>query len=880
MKFFRRREFEEEMDAELRHHLEEYTADLVRSGVEPPEARRRARLEFGSLEAKKEECRQAWGLQGWDELRADLRVGFRGFNRNPGFAALAILSLALGIGANTAIFSLVDAVLLRLLPVRDPAQLFFVQVQGTVGRDGPPYPLFELLRDHAASYDGLAAFSPSAMEMTADRGRELVRGVWVSGNFYETLGAQPVLGRSLTSSDDQTPANSPVAVISRAYWQQRLGGDPGIVGRRIRLFDTIATIVGVMPSEIMSLEPGVPLDVAFPMSYSDPKMMRNRTSLWLEVVGRLKSGVNVVQARAEAEGLFRSYMTDVQISDQIRQMLYQHIELSPAGQGSGGLRRQFSQPLTALMVLAGLVLLAACINMTNLMLARAAARQRDHAIRLAIGASRGRLIRQTLTESMILAGAGALVGVLFAHLSERALAAFFAEGSSKIVLDLSLNGSVLAFTVAITLISGLAIGIIPAMRSAQVDPAAGMRDGARGVVGSRVAVGAGRLLVVAQVALSLVLLSVAGLFIRSLGALQSVDLGFVRAGLLTMEVTPEHQSFGTSEWLTLQTEILDQVRVLPGVQSVAWATVIPLSGRDRGAVVEIHGFSPQIETDKHIHLRAISPSYFATLGVTLVSGRGLTARDHSSAAQVAILNETAARFYFGERNPLGQKLRFTNYPGNGALYEIAGVVRDYKDESLREPATRSVYVPIAQSLDPINRLALTVRCMGPPLDLAAAVRERVQAARSTLLITNVTTMDRQIDRALFQERLMAALATSFGAVSVVLAGIGLYGILAYNVSRRTNEIGIRMALGATRTSVVWLVLWEGLALAGGGIAIGFPLVWILGRLMKALLFGIRPFDVAALAGATVLLLAFAVSAAILPGRRAGQLDPASALMRE
>lgn len=884
MRIWRRKKFEEDMDAELRLHIESYADDLVRSGLSREEAVRRARIEFGAVEASKDECRRSWGLQRLDDLRADLRLTFRTIRRNPGFAAIGILSLALGIGANAAIFGVVDAVMLRLLPVRDARQLVFVYSAGTAGRDGPPYPFFELVRDQANSFEAVAAYSPSNMDMTSERGREQVRGVWVSGNFYETLGVGPLLGRTLTAADDQTLGvgglDGAVAVISRAYWQQRFDGDPAIVGRTIQLFKHSVAIVGVMPTEIMSLEPGRPVDIAVPMMLSNPATLRDRTSLWLYVVGRLKPAVRADEARAESGVLFQGYVADLQISEQIRKMLFQRIDLAPAGQGSAGLRTQFSRPLTVLMILAGLVLLAACVNMANLMLARAASRQRDFAVRLAIGAGRGRLIRETLTEALVLVGAGAAFGIFFAHIGSAALLAYFAEGGNQIVLDLSLNLRVLLFTLTVAVLSGLALGIAPAMRVARLDPATGLQGGSRGVAGSRASLKLGRALVVVQVALSIVLLAGAGLFIRSLRQLESVDLGFRREGILTMEVAPEREMFGTVEWLNLQSEILDQTRRIPGVRSAGWATMNPLTNRDRGATIEVSGFVPRAEKDKQIHLAAISPQYFDTLGQPLLLGRGFTARDDGSAPKVAILSETAAHFYFGDKSPIGGKIRFTNYPSPNLVYEVVGVAKDSKHDGPREPAARFIYLPIPQSVDRINRLALAARVSGDPAVFAAPVRQQIRGARATLLITNVSTMEKQIEQVLLRERLVASLSATFGTVALVLACIGLYGILAYAVTRRTNEIGIRMALGATRNGIVWLILREALALALGGIVIGLPVVLALGRVTKALLYGVEAFDPAVFASAALLLLVFTALAATVPSLRAGLLNPTSALRRE
>jgi predicted permease len=884
MKIWRRKQFEADMDAELRVHIEVYVADLVRSGVSLEEAERRARVEFGSLEASKDECREAWGLQRLDELRADVRLAFRTIRRSPGFAAITVLSLALGIGANTAIFGVFDAVMLRLLPVRDPNQLVFVQMVGSTGRDGPPYPFFELIREQATNFEAVSAFSPSDIELTADRGRELARGVWVSGNFYEMLGVQPLMGRSLTASDDgivgKGGPDGAVAVISHAYWRQRFGSDPAMVGRTIYVYGHAVTIVGVMPTETMSLEPGRPVDLAVPMALADPVKMRDRTSLWLLVAARLKPGVGAAQARAEADALFRAYMADVQIAPEARRRLFNHIDVAPAAKGLSGLRRQFSKPLTALMILAGLVLLAACVNMTNLMLARAVARQRDFAVRLAIGAGRWRLVRQNATEALVLVGAGAMLGVVLARMGETALAAFFAEGSNAIVLDLSLNARVLLFTLSLAVLSGLAVGIAPAIRAARLDPAAGLHGGSRSIAGNRVSMRLGRALVVVQVALSMVLLAGAGLFIRSLRQLEKVDLGFVREGILTLEIAPEQRLQGSSGWLAAQGDILERVRQIPGVRSAGLTTVSPMSGRDRGALVEVPGFAPQTEGDKRIHMAAISPGYFETLGVPVLLGRDFTISDHGGSLKVAILNETAARFYFGSANPIGGKVRFTNYARRDLLYEVVGVVRDTLHDNLRDRASRFIYLPVPQSVEPIQRIGLAARCAGDATGFSEPVRRQIQSAHPALLVTSASTMEKQIGQTLFRERLVATLSIAFGTVALVLASIGLYGILAYAVTRRTNEIGIRMALGATRNGVVWIILREGFALAGGGIFIGVPVVLAIGQVAKALLFGVEPFDPFALVSAALLLLVLAGVAAVLPGRRASLLDPSTALRRE
>ena len=400
-------------------------------------------------------------------------------------------------------------------------------------------------------------------------------------------------------------------------------------------------------------------------------------------------------------------------------MLYDHIQLYSASKGEGDLRVQFLQPLTTMTILAGLVLLAACVNVASLMLARATARQKEFAVRLAIGAGRGRLIRQTLTEALVLVGAGAALAIVFARQGEAALAAFFAGGPNKIVLDLSLNGRMLLFTLTVAVLTGLAFGILPALGASRVDPAAGLQSSSRGIAGNRVSLRLGRALVVLQVALSTVLLAGAGLFIRSLQQLERVDLGFTREGILTMEITPERQSYGTPQWLAAQVEILDRIRRISGVRSASWATTTPMSGRDRGAVLDIPGFAPRAESDRDVHLAALGPEYFETIGIPLLLGRVFTPRDNAIAPKVAIFNETAARFYFGNANPIGKKVRFVNYASLDLVYEIVGLVKDAKHDSLREQPSRFIYLPIPQSVDRINRMALAVRCAGNAITFAA-----------------------------------------------------------------------------------------------------------------------------------------------------------------
>jgi predicted permease len=482
-----------------------------------------------------------------------------------------------------------------------------------------------------------------------------------------------------------------------------------------------------------------------------------------------------------------------------------------------------------------------------------------------------------LTEALVLVVAGSAIGIALASRGEQGIASFFADGNDKIVLDLSLNGRVLLFAIGVSLLTAVAAALLPAWRAVHANPASGLQNSSRTVTGSRTSIRVSRALVVMQVALSALLLGCAGLFIHSLHQLEAVDLGFNRESILTMEVAPERALFGKPAWMALQTEILDSVRKIPGVLSASWSTMTPLSGRDRSILVDIPGFVPAVGTDRIVHLISVSPEYFGTLGTPVVAGRKFLARDGHDAPSVAILNEASAAFYFGKSNAIGKQIRFANQPSNPPAYEVIGVVKDTKHQNLRDQPWRFVYLPIEQSVDRINRLALSVRYSpGAPTPPTQVMKE-IKKANSTLLITNVSTMEQQVEHSLVAERSVSVLSTAFGILALVLACIGLYGILAYTVSRRTTEIGIRMALGATRAGMIWSIVHESINLTIFGLVLAIPGQLTLGRISRSLLFGIQAFDVAASGVVVLILLAVALIAGLGPGLRAGRLHPMSAL---
>jgi predicted permease len=613
------------------------------------------------------------------------------------------------------------------------------------------------------------------------------------------------------------------------------------------------------------------------MAHTDPEMLKNHGAWWLDIVARLKPGVTVERARAESDAIFQSFMADVETPASARTEHFDHIQLGSAAQGQDRLRKRFSQPLTALLILAGLALLAACINVANLMLARSTNRQREFAVRLAIGAGRERLIRQTLTEAAVLVFMGALLGIWIAHAGEAALASFFAEGNNKIIVDLTIDGRILLYTIAVSVLTGLTFGLLPAVRAARVDPACGLQGGSRAVAGSRSGMRLGRALVAAQVALAMVLIAGAGIFVHSLRAIQSIDLGFTRDGILTMVVAPERDWLGKAEWFAVQHDVLDRVQHIHGVRSASWSTFTPLNGRSSGVQMDTDPPSSLDPSHWNGSQVSVSPEYFDTFGIRVLNGRTFTARDDSTAPKVAILNQTAARLLFGGANPVRNRLTVPTNHGRAA-YEIVGIVNDDRHRGLRAEPGSFVYFPIPQTIEPIDRLTLAVRISGgDPLSLAGAVRREVQSVHSTLLITNISTMEQQIALNLIRERLVSSLSVAFGLLALALTCIGLYGILAYSVARRTNEIGIRLALGATRADTVWMVLREALILAAAGVVIGTPFVWLLGRASQTLLYGVSAFDPLAVSASAAGLLAFAVAAGWIPARRASRLEPLAAL---
>jgi predicted permease len=885
----RRAAVEREMQDEMRVHIELYQADLRRRGVPEDEARRRAFAEFASVGARKEECREAVGLRLVDEIGVDVSYAVRLLRRSPAFTLVALLSLGLGIGANTAIFSLIDTVLLKTLPVEDPQRLFFVDNSGgkSGGSSGPPYPCFERLRDHNRFLSGIAAFSERRFKVSIDGVPERVRGQYASGIYFDLLGVRAAHGRLLTPADDSEPGrggpDGAVAVISDGFWTRRFGRDPAVIGKNVQVGTRWVTIVGVTPPGFFGLQVGVPLDITLPMMLVE-QGLQSKQSWWLSVLGRLAPGATVEQARADLEALWDGYLTDVGMPREKRGY-FSGIALVPAARGANELRRAYSEPLLIVMAIVGVVLLIGCANVANLLLARATARQNEMAVRLAIGASRGRLIRQLLTEGVVLVSLGAGAGLLFARWGASFLVAVLAGPGERVVLEPHFDLPVLGFTAGVSVATALLFSLAPALRATRVDAAkpgqAGATDHNR----------LGRTLVVVQVTLSVLLLCGAALFLRTLHNLNEAPAGFDRDGVLTMQVeatvpgrtvtpkTPAEFRADHARLGAIWSAFIERVREAPGVSAASVATMNPLSGWYRGVKIAIHGPVQGEEKDRGISINQVTDGYFETTGIRLLAGRLFTPRDRSGSLRVAILNETAARAFFGAETPLGRRV---NFPGQRVQdeFEIVGIVADTRYKDLRTPDERMAYVPLEQAIDPITSAVVAVRGPGDVRRLAPTIRAIATETVPGGFVTAIATIEQQVEVSLVRERMLALLATFFAALALILACIGLYGVMAYRAARRTREIGIRIAVGASQQSVVWLMVRETLLLVIGGAALGTLASLAANRYIAGQLFGVTPRDPVAIGVALSVLGLVTMVAGYVPARQASRIDPVRALRAE
>jgi predicted permease len=776
--------------------------------------------------------------------------------------------------------------MLKSLPVKDADRLFFIDSSG--GKDhgnAPPYPCYERLRDGNHYFSGMAAFSGERFKVTIDGGPEQINGQYASGSYFAVLGVGAILGRALTPEDDSVfglgGPQGAVAVISYGLWSRRFARDPAVLGKSVQVGETPATIVGVTEAGFSGLTPGFPSDITVPIALNPG--VRSKGMWWLGVVGRLKDGASPQQARAELDAGFQAYMGEIRMKGNEH---FNGIALIPAAKGLDGLRERFAKPLLIVMTIVGLVLLIGCANVANLLLARAGARRGEIALRLAIGASRARLIRQLFTEGLLLSGIAAGVGVLFARWGVAALVALFSGIRGRIVLDPGFDGTVVAFISAAALATTMLFSIAPALYTTRAGAAKPGGNTPAGLGGFRF--GAGRLLVVMQIMLSTALLCAAALFLRSLHNLTHLDAGFERESVLTMKVdatlprsvhkpsTAAAEEYGRIG--RMWEDLLEPIRELPQVGAVSASSVVPLDGRYRGLGMSISGEPPGAGREHGIRLNEVSSGFFDAFGVALLAGRLFTPGDRANSPRVAILNETVARAAFHDSSPLSRRVTF---PGQDvtAEYEIVGIVRDARYASLRKEAEPMVYLPIEQGIGPLPGVAVTVRARDAA-GVLPALRRRTREIVPGGFITNVATVRQLVDDSLLVERLLSILASLFGSLALLLAAVGLYGIVSFTVIRRTREIGVRIAMGAQRGTVLWMILRNTIGLAAVGLALGIPLVFLAKKYIDSELFGLHAEDPLAIAGAALALTCVVLAAGIWPAWRASRLDPMTSLRQE
>ena len=886
-----RRQFDTDLEEEMRLHLELRQQEHIESGMPPDVARYNARRRFGNVTALREKSQLAWGWEWLEQQSQDIRFGVRMLRKSPAFTAVAILTLALGIGANTAIFSLMDTVMLRLLPVQRPEELVQVGSMthgfGRSPRTSYTNPIWEALRNHQDIFAGVFAWANDEFNLAPIGAAQNVRGVYVSGGYFSILGIRPATGRLIVADDDKRGCPG-VAVLGYGFWQQHFGGAP-VVGKTISLSGHQFDVIGVSPPGFFGTEVGSAFDVAAPICseallQGKNSSLASRSTWWLRIMARRNPGISNAQISARLEVLSKQIFaetvpTNWKPEDQ-RRFLQWTLTALPAATGPSFLRSQYSLPLKALMAIAGFVLLLACTNIASLMLARAAARSKEIGVRLALGASRLRLVQQLLTESVLLSCSGALLGILFAQWGSQLVVRYISTRSDKISLDLALDGRVLMFTAAATIFTGLLFGVLPAFRATRVSLAGAMKGASAKNVDGDTKFRSGRWTVAAQVALSLVLVMTAGLFVRSFANLVTLDMGFDRNNVLQADVGFQNAGLTGAQIAVTQEEVLRRVRALPDVLSASECVVTPISNRVWDDFIVVDGENAPKGDDRDAYMNYVAPNYFTTLRSALLEGRDFDEHDTAGGTLVAIVNQTLAHKFYSGTDALGKTFRrYATATTLSQPFLIVGVTRDAKYDSLRGDFPPTVYFPLSQVPSPPERFSVEVRTAAPPSQLAPTVEQAILGVNQSAAI-QFTTLAQQVDDSLTQERLLAALSGFFGALAMLLAMIGFYGVLAYLLLQRQKEIGIRLVLGAQRGAILLLVMRDVAVLLLAGAAAGLAMTWATTWLVQSLLFGLRARDAATFAMSLALLAAVALLASYLPARRAMRVDPMIALRDE
>ena len=901
--FFRKKQLDDDLDEELTAYAELVAAEKVRSGMSPESARRSTRVEMGGVEQIRQSVRDIGAGVSLDTLAQDIRYCVRTLAKNPAFSLVAIATLALGVGANTAMFSLLDQVVLRLLPVSHPEQLVIVKETGnhygnSYGPNTMSWPMFEDLRDNNQVFSGMFCRFPATVTIGYGDQTGQIPVELVSGSYFPILGIGATLGRTIAPEDDAVPDSSPVVVLSYSFWKSYFDGDRKIVGRTIVLNSQAMTVIGVAQPGFDGVELGAPAKVFVPIMmktemtpHSDGLKDRRRRLSWVTAYGRLKPGVSPQQAELSLQPLLHGILemeaqqpefTRNATAEDRQLFLRNHVELLPGSDNK--LRESMRRPLWLLVALTGAVLLLACANLANLLLARATARERELAVRLAIGAGRSRIVRQLLVESLLLSAAGAAVGLALAFLADRVLLRIYlpADAAAEFVVSPIPDGRVLAFAVGAMLLTSLVFGLLPAVRGSRTEMTLSLKD--RSGALSSGGISFRRMLVGIQVALSLLLLVGAGLFVRTLRNLENLGPGFPTDHLLTFRIDPSLNGYSDEQTKSFYQRLNVNLQTMPGVTAVGFSTMPLLKGYAWQNAVLGKDFEGAPIEEQPV-LGEVGPGYFATLGIPIVAGRAFTAQDAQATGPayyaVAVVNESFARKYFPGREPIGQRFGMVNemLPVSPADIEVVGVIPDKKYRDLRESPPAQAFFPYLEGPH-FRFMNIYLRTQADPRQIEDQLLERMRQFDPHVPVVGLQTMDEQIGFSLRTERLVASLSAVFGGLALLLAVIGLYGVMAYTVTRRTREIGVRIAMGATRPKIIGMVMREASVMVLAGLSTGAVLAIVLADLIRSQLFGLDPHDPWTLLGASFSLAMAAGLAGFIPAVRASSVDATKALRQE
>jgi putative ABC transport system permease protein len=894
LNWFRLRKLESDLDRELKYHIDRRVSDLIHSGLSEPEVRRQVALEFGGATQVREEVRDIWLTRWLRDFVYDLRFSARSFFRSPSFTATAVLSLALGIGATTAIYSLVDQVVLHVLPVDHPERLVLIDWNGfqlaeTFGTDNlMSYPICRDLQQQKQFFDGVFCRAATTINLSTGGDPTPTAAELVSGTYFSVLGVSPALGRLLTIDDDQVPGSSPVVVLSYDFWKNQLGSAPDIVGRKVLVNRYPMTVVGVAAPTFHGIDVGEIPSLWMPAVMSAQaipgfnSMLDHRTR-WVQILGRLRPDVSLAQVRAGLQPWFKAMLKEdtrrakfPKVNpERLRQFLASTLELTPAPQGHSVLRHSLSRPLWVLFVATAVLLALACLNVAGLFLARGSARQREISTRLALGASRGRIGRQLLADSVLFAVAGGFLGIVMAPIAVRALIAFLPHDTAANGLHANVDTRMLLFAFLLSMAAGFLAGCAPALQAGRESLVSSLRERA----GTAFGLSLRRAIVTAQIAFTLILVVAAGLFVRTLSGLLAKGPGFDTSSLISFGIKPALNGYSPSEANQLIRRIYEEIRSSPSTQSSAIAHFQLLIGGAWNNPLTIQS-GKRFATDRDVHLNAVTPGFFATLGTKIVAGRDFNEHDSLPVSEggqrVVIVNKAFVKRYFGGRNPLGARVCMGSGPDAKPDTEIIGVVENISYRSVRE-RWEQAYFSVGSEFFGSN---FYVRFRGTSESAFRSIRAILHNADPALPITYLRALDEQVNRSLNTERILAALSSSFGALALLLSLVGLYGVMSFVVTQRTREIGIRLALGATRRSTLWLVLGDALVMIVAGTAIALPCVWALGRFVESQLYDVKATDPITILVATLVLCSTTLGAALIPAHRASAVNPTEALRFE